>query len=259
MMFATTNVVRSLVSARGGLLVATTCAVVMIVSSTARADTIISFHSFNDMLINNNGTSAVTVENAVGTPMILLVEDSGTADSDGAKGTPFVDADGTPYPAEGRSASWTDGILEASSDPEDYWELDLSTEGYQDLQLRFDYRLTSTTALLGPTELTIAWSVDGGDLTEIDTYTLTRNNEWHEFTLDLSSISALENAANIQLRGTWSNDGSIISGSSTPSARLDNLQLTGSEFQAVPEPGSFVLCLGGLVMLGIGRLRLRHS
>lgn len=217
--------------------------------------TIIALFNFNDMAANNNGTTAATVENAIGTPTLALVEESGLlADLNGQNGVSFIDADGTSHLAS-LSAGWTTGILNTSLDTNDAWLLELDTTGYVDLQLRFDYRPTDSVfqgdTLLGPSELTLEWAVGGGGFNAIQTFQLNRNNEFNEFSLDLSAITAIENVADVKLRGTWSNDGSeTIVGGTAPSVRMDNLQVTG-----VPEPASVVLLAIAAVALGVRRRR----
>lgn len=217
--------------------------------------TIIALFNFNDMAANNNGTTAAMIENAMGTPTLALVEESGLlADLNGQVGVSFTDEDGTSHSA-GAGAAWTTGILNTSLDANDAWLLELDTTGYVDLQLRFDYRLTDSVfqgdILLGPSELTLEWAVGGGGFNAIQTFQLNRNNAFNEFLLDLSPIAAIENVADVKLRGTWSNDGSeTIAGGTAPSVRMDNLQVTG-----VPEPASVVLLAIAAVALGVRRRR----
>lgn len=208
---------------------------------------IIALFTFNDMGTNNDGTTAVTIDNAVGTPTLTLVEDSGSlVDQNGQVGTSFTDAEGTMHSGTTSAfpaAAWTNGTLNTSTDPNDYWLLELDTTGYRDLMLRFDYRLTSSGSLLGPTQVTMEWAVGAGPYNLIQTFELTRNNAYNEFALDLSGIDAIENVTAVRIRGTWSNDGSTTS-TTIPSVRMDNLQLTG-----VPEPATIALALCAAISL----------
>ena len=216
---------------------------------------IISLFNFNDMAGLNNGTTLVTVDNAVGTPTMTLVEDGGLlADLNGQAGVAFVDANSTNHVA-GMSVGWTSGLLSTSTNPNDSWLLNVDTTGYSNLALRFDYRMTLTTSgeiLQGPTMMTLDWSAGGGPFTTLQTYNLTRDNAFHVFSLDLSGIAEIQNATNVQLRGTWSNDGSdsVPTNGTFPSARMDNLQLTG-----VPEPASITLCA---MIAAVGLMRRRR-
>jgi hypothetical protein len=211
---------------------------------------VIALFNFNDMSGNNNGTTAVTVDNAVGVPTLEL-ENGLLADLNGQGGVAFTDELGTSH-SGGMSAGWTSGVLNTSTDPNDRWLLTVNSTGYRDLALRFDYRLTSAVVsgedLQGPTQLTIDWRQGGGAFTPVQTFNLTKDNAYHEFMLDLSSIAAIQNAADVQIRGTWSNDAmETVPGGTFPSARFDNLQLTG-----VPEPTSIVLiCCASVALIAI--------
>lgn len=228
-------------SPRGAILPA--LLIVLTVSPAVAEARVVAYFSFNDMDENDDGTTEVTVNNTRGLPSLVLIEESGVlADTDGQVGTGYTDADGTAH-ASGQSVGWTSGILDTSVDPGDTWLLELDTTGYSDLQLRFDYRSTDAVfqddTLFGPTQLTMEWSVGGGSFETIQVFDLTRDNSYNEFALDLSGIGELQNAVDVALRGTWSNDGSeTIVGGAAPSIRMDNLEVTG-----VPEPASALLML----------------
>jgi hypothetical protein len=221
--------------------------------------TIVALFDFNDMSTNNDGTTVVTVDNAMGVPTLELVEESGPlADLNGQGGVSFDDEAGASH-SSGQSAGWTSGVLNTSTDPNDTWLLSVDTRGFTDLMLRFNYRLTSAEFqgddLQGPTQLTVDWKQGGGSFNTIQTFDLTRDNAYHEFMLDLSGIAAIQNAAGVQVRGTWSNDATeTIVGGAFPSARIDNMQLTG-----VPEPASFVLMAWGPIAVLIVRPRRKNS
>jgi hypothetical protein len=214
---------------------------------------IVTLFNFNDMSTNNNGTTAATVDNAVGVPTIALVEENALlADLNGQVGVAFNDADGTAHSA-GMAAAWTTGVLNTSTDPTDRWLLSLNTTGYSNLNLRFDYRLTSAVVssedLQGPTKLTVDWAVGGGAFTTIQTFDLMKTNSYNVFNLDLSGIAAIQNAADVQIRGTWSNDATEgVAGGTSPSVRMDNLQLTG-----IPEPASITLAAAAVALISLRR------
>src|SRR5690606_22483397 len=128
----------------------------------------------------------------------------------------------------------------------DYWLLDMSTSNFQNVSLRFDYRITSVSETqIGPSELLLEYAVDGGAFLSAGTTALTRNNNWNELTFDLAALG-LDDTAEVQIRGTWSNDGV-----GSVSARLDHLQVTGD---AIPEPASLAL-IGFGALLAIRRRR----
>jgi len=68
------------------------------------------------------------------------------------------------------------------------------------------------------------------------------NQDYEDFLLDLSGITL---GAGQTIAFTFSRSGGTL----TNGGRLDNIALTGSEFSAIPEPGSLV-ALGGLVGAG---------
>ena len=193
-------------------------AVITAISSAFGSEEVIALFTFQDMTVLNNGTSAVTKEASVGiTPTLTLVEggNQALADTNGQNGTgPFYDPDGVSYP-DHPSASWTSGLTSAPT--QNYFELTTSTKGFHNLKLRFDYRLTSG---YGPTGMTLEYAVDDETFHNLDSVSLTRDGNYHSYTNDIS-VTSLENADEIKIRGTWSSD------ATGASARIDNLQLTG--------------------------------
>jgi hypothetical protein len=224
----------------------------MLVQGLVRQTELITFFNFNDMVANNNGTAAVTKNNTIGTPTITLIEEGGVlADTDGQAGQSFIDTDGDSHLAV-VAAGWTAGVN--GPDP-NTWTLNVDTTTFEDMTLEFQYRITNVSLTqIGPGEMTIAWAVGDGAFTDITTLTLTRDNGYHDVAIDLSAIGAIENIADVKLRGTWSIDGVTTGGGA--SARLDNLQLTGVSITAIPEPASaLVMCGGAMVLLRRRRTR----
>lgn len=105
------------------------------------------------------------------------------------------------------------------------WVLKLPTTGYQDIKLTYATRGTAS----GFTTHTWAYSTNGTTFTNISTITGRNNTSFSIQTVDLSSVSALNNAANIYLKVTFS--GATAGGGNN---RLDNILVKGNELAAAP-------------------------
>jgi hypothetical protein len=116
--------------------------------------------------------------------------------------------------------------------------------GYQDLVVSFATRGTGT----GFNSGLWAWSVNGSDYTTLDGInTATRVTSFSLATVDLSAVTALDNAPAAWLRLTYSG-----ATSASGNNRLDNIQFNAS---AVPEPASFALGGLGLLLMALFRRR----
>jgi hypothetical protein len=190
---------------------------------------ILTLFNFNDMNELGNGTTVATKDNVLGVPSLTMVENGGAlAAPTGVTGAAFNDADGDSHVAD-RAAGW------ASTTGGSSWLLDLNTTGYSGLSLRFDVRSTAGAAATG---VTIGWAVNGGSFTDLAPLALTQSTSFHPYTVDLSTLAAIDDAASVQLRGVWSTDGT------GPNTRLDNVQLTGT---VIPEPSTVLLCSLGAI------------
>jgi hypothetical protein len=87
------------------------------------------------------------------------------------------------------------------------------------------------------------YAVGSGDWVNIvNNQAITRDDAWHEFSYDLSSLTAIDNQSSVQFRIN-DLDENDLSGDYWQ----DNIQLTGT---VVPEPLSAVLlALGGVALL----------
>lgn len=115
-----------------------------------------------------------------------------------------------------------------------------STFGYEDLTLSFASRGTAT----GFNTHAWAWSTDGINYTSIVGNTAVTATTFEVKTLDLTTITGLDNASTAYLRLTLSG-----ATSATGNNRLDNIQLNATPI-AVPEPSAMAI-VGGFGMLAL--------
>jgi len=207
----------------------------------ASADTMVAYWDFGSNI--EGYTETVTLENAVGTPTLTGMSVGTSYDSDGQIGVSFLDAVGGSH-SDGQALAWGSGVDDGNQE----WILGIDLTAYQDLTLRWDYR-SSLGAGTGPTRADLAYKVGEGAWTAIESsIALTADSEYHEYSKDLSSISAIDGQSMVQLR--LSNFSGATSTSGT--YRTDNLQLS-----VVPEPAVMGLFgLGGMLVI-IARHALR--
>lgn len=109
-----------------------------------------------------------------------------------------------------------------------YIQLNVSTLGYQNINLKLDYKSTSTT---GPTQFKIQYSTDGTTFTDLTGSTTSISSSFTTSpmsTFNLSSISAINNNANAKLR-------LVITGlGTTGSLHVDNILVEGVTYTAPP-------------------------
>jgi hypothetical protein len=160
-------------------------------------------------------------------------------DTDGGNGTAFTDAAGNSH-AAGQALHWSD--VSKSGDNDAYIIITIDTTGWQDMSIRWDYKSDNSGDKTGPVSFDLDYQVgNGGWINIVDNYAITRDEAWHEFSYDLSSLTAINNQSSVQFRIN-DLDENDLSGDYWQ----DNTQLTG----AVPEPLTAVLlALGGAALL----------
>jgi hypothetical protein len=121
--------------------------------------------------------------------------------------------------------------------PGDYYQFQLSSTGYSALSVTYDQTGSNT----GPAQFKLQYSTNGTTFTDFQSYTVPSNAGvaygWSSgtgitattFTFDLSSVPALNNAANVYFRvtntGTTSVNGSTVAATGT--GRIDNFSVSG--------------------------------
>jgi hypothetical protein len=160
-------------------------------------------------------------------------------DADGGNGVAFIDAAGNSH-IDGQALHWND--VSKSGDNDAYIIITIDTTGWQDMSIRWDYKSDNDGNKTGPVSFDLDYQVGaGGWINIIDNYAIARDDAWHGFSYNLSSLTTINNQSSVQFR-TNDFDENDLSGDYWQ----DNIQLTG----AVPEPLSAVLfALGGAVLL----------
>jgi hypothetical protein len=157
-------------------------------------------------------------------------------DDNGGNGVAFLDAANNSH-IEGQALHWND----VSGEIDDaYIIITIDTTGWHDMSIRWDYKSKDATKK-GPVSFDLDYAVGTGDWTNLlNNYPITRNGAWHEFSYDLSSLTAINNQPSVQFRINDLNEDDLNS-----DYWQDNIQFTG-----VPEPLTVVfLALGGVALL----------
>lgn len=181
-------------------------------------------------------TEVVTAEYVEDVPTLEVL--GGLKDDNGKDGLVYTDAAGTHHEA-GQAAAWDDVSIAGSDDAQ--WVMSINTTGWWNLAIRWDYWSDATGGNQGPTSFDFWYRVDGLIWIRIlNDEDMIRDDNWHEFSRDLSGIPAIENHGSVQFRVSDLNENDLDG-----VFKFDNLEVTG-----VPEPGTVALLgLGALVLL----------
>jgi hypothetical protein len=151
--------------------------------------------------------------------------------------------------------------------PGDDDQFQVSTTGLNDIVLDWDQTSSNT----GPRDFQLEYSTDGSTFTPFgNVYSVLANaapnplwnattpSSLYHFEVDLSSVAAIDNAANVYFRladadSTSANGGTV---GTAGTDRVDNFSVLGSPTVPVPEPTSALLA--GMAAIGLGLLCVRR-
>lgn len=202
-------------------------------NSAAVADVVVAYWDFGPDA--SGYTEAARIGNMNGAPTLTGMSAGTGYDADGQVGAAFVDVAGTNHNA-GQALTWGSGV----NDDNQEWILDIDLTGYQELQIRWDYRSTGT----GPSGAELEYKVGAGSWESIESIVLSADSDYHTYERDLASISAIENQPSVQFKLS-----SFSGGSRSGTHRIDNLQLS-----AIPEPAVAAF----IALTGLGALVVRR-
>jgi hypothetical protein len=160
-------------------------------------------------------------------------------DLDGGNGIGFTDAAGNIHDI-GQALHWND--VSGTAD-DAYIIITIDTTGWQDMAIRWDYMSDNSGGKTGPVSFSLDYQVDSsGWIGILGDQPITKDDAWHIFSYDLSSLTAINNQSSVQVRINDFNHGDL-----NGDYWQDNIQLTGTP---IPEPFSVTLfALGGAALL----------
>lgn len=136
----------------------------------------------------------------------------------------------------------------------DYYQFSVSTIGFQNITVTFDQYSSAT----GPKYFVVQYSTDGSAFTQFGANYVVASAAWSSYSIDLSSITALNNASTIYIRlvdssTTSANGGTVGTGGTD---RVDNFTVSASGAAGAPlivtqPPANTIVYWGDSVSLSV--------
>ncbi len=175
-----------------------------------------------------------------------LISEVGVGEASGFHASSATDWD-NPLGADGSSESFSANTWAI----DDYFQFTTSTVDYENIRLSWAQRGSNT----GPRDFKLSYRVNGGSFVDFTSYTVTTISSFTSASskeFDLSGITALNNAAEVNFRLVATSTTSINNGSVSTSGTsvVDNFTVSGSLLSAtaVPEPSTLVFLAGGMML-----------
>lgn len=192
----------------------------------------------------SNYDETVSVKHAGVAGLPTLAVEGGEKDANGKDGVDFTDAEGN-FHDEGQAAAWNDVSISGPNDAK--FTIGINTTDWQDMTIRWNYWSEDSGSNRGPTSVDLHYSINGANWIRLpgwNNMALTRDEVWHEFSIDLSGIADINNRAMVEFLFD-----DLDENNADDEFRVDNIQITGT---LVPEPAT-------LILVGLGGMILRRS
>jgi len=205
---------------------------IAVLSIGAQADVLTQWSFNNSNLLATTGAGTASL---IGGTTGTFAAGTGSSDTNGKAWNT------TNYAAQG-TGNKTRGV-----------QFSISTLGFEDISFSYDSKHSGTASA---NEL-VQYSIDGLSFTDLVVFKSLDTNFANGRLVDLSSIAAVNNQANLSIRivSTFAPGGNVYAGTTSTYApggtmRFDQVTFNGTAVSAVPEPTTYAMLLAGLGCVG---------